>query len=489
MDKTTLPNLPGNAQLIRAIGRWSLTALVVNSIIGSGVFGLPSTVAGLLGRVSPLAVLLAGAGMAVIFACFAEVASRFQQAGGPYLYARAAFGRGMGIQMAWMLCLGQVAAPAANANLFVIYLGEFWPHVRDPVPRAVILTILVGVLAFINVRGVRAGAQVSNFFTAAKLVPLFAVIALGLFALHAHPAGVSPAASPAATTSQWMKAILLLVFAYGGFETALTPMGEAKDPRRDAPFALFIASVVCTALYALIQWVVIGVLPDAAHSERPLADVARVAVGSVGAALVAVGALISFYGYLSAKILAMPRVTFALAEQGDFPKAFAAIHPAVSHPVRLDSGVSPRWCGPSRLSGEFKWNVTLSAVARLLYYAVCCAALPVLRRKQPGDGALSPARRKSLRGTCSPDVRGPSDPRGLRPVPDPAGHDRRGLAELAVGATGRGTGSGPVTREPDELRDPLSSSRCARSPPAFPTGTAWSRRVVLDSPRRSPDSG
>src|SRR5438270_2206090 len=160
-------------QLVRAIGRWSLTALVVNSIIGSGVFGLPSTIAGFVGRFSPLAVLLAGAGMAIIFACFAEVASQFQQAGGPYLYARTAFGRGMGIQMAWMLLLGQVAAPAANANLFVIYLGEFWPHATDPLPRTLILTGLVAMLALINVRGVRAGAQVSNFFTAAKLMPLF----------------------------------------------------------------------------------------------------------------------------------------------------------------------------------------------------------------------------------------------------------------------------------------------------------------------------
>jgi APA family basic amino acid/polyamine antiporter len=372
-------------QLLRAIGRWSLTALVINSIIGSGVFGLPSTVAGYLGKQSPLAVLLAGIGMAVIFGCFAEVASHFQQAGGPYLYARAAFGRGMGIQMAWMLFLGQVAAPAANANLFVIYLGEFWPHARDPLPRAFILTLLVGVLAFINVRGVRAGAQVSNFFTAAKLLPLFAVIAMGLFVLHAHPAGISdnaPAAPSHIGTGQWLKAILLLVFAYGGFETALAPMGEAKDPRRDAPFALFIALVVCTATYVLIQWVVVGVLPNAAQSVRPLADVARLAVGSFGAGLVAVGALISFYGYLSAKILAMPRVTFALAEQGDFPKAFAAIHPRFHTPY-ISILVFAALVWAFALSGEFKWNVTLSAVARLLYYAVCCAALPVLRGKQP----------------------------------------------------------------------------------------------------------
>lgn len=386
MTESTQGTTP-RQQLVRAIGRWSLTALVVNSVIGSGVFGLPSTVAGLLGKFSPLAVLLAGIGMALIFACFAEVASRFQQAGGPYLYARAAFGRGMGIQMGWMLCLGQAAAPAANANLFVIYLGEFWPHATDRLPRALILTILVGVLAFINVRGVRAGTLVSNLSTTAKLVPLFAVIGMGLFVLHAHPAGISHGANAVLTTNQWLKAVLLLVFAYGGFETALAPMGEAKDPRRDAPFALFAALVVCTVTYALIQWVVVGVLPDAAHSQRPLADVARVAVGSVGAALVAGGALISFYGYLSAKILGMPRVTYALAEQGDFPKAFAAIHPRFHTPyVSILVFAALVWA--FALSGEFKWNVTLSAVARLLYYGVCCAALPVLRRKQPGTASF-----------------------------------------------------------------------------------------------------
>jgi basic amino acid/polyamine antiporter, APA family len=386
MPETLPPGTPSR-QLVRALGRWSLTALVVNSVIGSGVFGLPSTVAGLLGKFSPLAVLLAGLGMAVIFACFAEVSSQFHQAGGPYLYARAAFGRGMGIQMGWMLLLGQAAAPAANANLFVIYLGEFWPHATDPLPRALILTILVGVLAFINVRGVRAGALVSNFSTAAKLVPLFAVIGMGLFVLHAHPAAASAGPPAVVTTSQWMKAVLLLVFAYGGFETALAPMGEAKNPRHDAPVALFAALVICTVTYALIQWVVVGVLPDAALSQRPLSDVARVAVGSVGAALVAVGALISFYGYLSAKILGMPRVTYALAEQGDFPQAFAAIHPRFHTPyVSILVFAALVWV--FALSGEFKWNVTLSAVARLLYYGVCCAALPVLRRKHPGTAGF-----------------------------------------------------------------------------------------------------
>src|SRR5882672_3640745 len=101
--------------LVRAIGRWSLAALTINSIIGSGVFKLPSDVAKRLGSLSPWAVLLAGAAMAIIMACFAEVASRFSEAGGPYLYARVAFGRLAGLETGWMLWLARLTAPAANA--------------------------------------------------------------------------------------------------------------------------------------------------------------------------------------------------------------------------------------------------------------------------------------------------------------------------------------------------------------------------------------
>jgi APA family basic amino acid/polyamine antiporter len=370
---------PAGQQLLRAIGRWSLLALAINSIIGSGIFGLPSAVAALIGKASPIAVLIAGAAMGLIMGCYAEVASYFQDAGGPYLYARAAFGRFMGLQSAWMLCLGQVSAPAANANLFVIYLGEFWPQARDPLPRFLILTLLVGILAVINFRGVKAGAQVSNIFTAAKLLPLLAVIFMGMAVLHTHPQ--SPGPDVRANVGTWLQAMLLLIFAYGGFETALAPMSEAKNPRRDAPFALIGALIVCTLIYALIQWVVVATLPDPVHSDRPIAEVARLALGRLGAGLVTIGALVSFYGYLSAKILAMPRVPFALAQQGDFPPVFAAVHPRFKTPyVSLLALAIVIW--GFALLGEFKWNVTLSATARLFYYAVGCAALPVLRQKQ-----------------------------------------------------------------------------------------------------------
>lgn len=369
--------------LVRAIGRWSLAALMVNSIIGSGVFGLPSVVAGLVGRASPIAVLAAGAMTGVIMACFAEVASHFSQAGGPYLYARVAFGRFLGIQMGWMLWLARLTAPAANANLFVIYLGEFWPQAKDPLPRFLILSLLVGVLALVNYRGVRAGAQVSNVFSIGKLLPLLVVIVAGAFFLFANHPPVAPL-EPTGGARVWLKAILLLFFAYGGFESALTPMSEARNPRRDAAFALFAALGICTLVYTLIQWIVIDVLPNPAHADRPLADVARLVLGPWGAAFVAVGALVSVYGYLSANILAVPRITYALAEGGDFPAMFAAVHPRFRTPyfsIVVFAGLT--WL--LALLGSFSWNVTLSAVARLFYYGVGCAALPMLRKKAPGE--------------------------------------------------------------------------------------------------------
>jgi amino acid transporter len=315
--------------------------------------------------------------------CFAEVASYFTEAGGPYLYARVAFGRLVGIEMGWMLWLSQLSAPAANANLFVIYLAEFWPRANEPIPRFLILTMLVGILAIINYRGVRSGTQVSNFFTVAKLLPLGIVIVVGavyMFPVHCVAATTESAGGGGA----WLKTILLLVFAYGGFESALTPMSEAKNPRRDAAFGLLAALVICTLVYTLTQWVTVGVLPNASNSLRPLADVARTAIGESGAVIVTIGALISFYGYLSAKIVGVPRVTFALAERGDFPKIFAAVHSRFRTPY-FSILVFAVLTWLLALLGSFAWNLTLSAVARLVYYGVGCAALPVLRRQRPGS--------------------------------------------------------------------------------------------------------
>src|SRR5579862_8255304 len=380
------PQQTSSEGLVRAIGRWSMAALIVNCIIGSGVFGLPSVIAGYLGRDSIAAVILAALAMAVIMACFCEVSSRFAETGGPYLYARAAFGRFTGIQVAWLVWFVRLTACAANANLFVVYLGEFWPDATRPALKLAILTLLLGILAAINFRGVKAGTRVSTSFTVAKLASLALVCTAGVIYLIATHRMIPHPDAPGG--KDWARAIVLLIFAYGGFEAAFISAGEAKDPRRDLPFGLFAALITCAVIYGLIQWVVVGVLPDSAHSQRPLADVARIVLGPSGAWLTALGALFSIYGYLSGNILATPRITFALAERGDFPSAFALVHPRFRTPY-FSIFVFALLVWLLALFGSFAGNATLSAGSRLFYYGVVCAALPVLRRKQKAAAVVT----------------------------------------------------------------------------------------------------
>jgi basic amino acid/polyamine antiporter, APA family len=381
--QTASPNPP--PQLRRAIGRWSMVALAINCIVGSGIFGLPATVAALLGRASPLAVLLAAAGMGVIIACYAEVASQFTATGGTYLYLRRAFGRLIGLQVGWMTLLTRLTACAASVELFVAYLGEFWPAATQPLPRLLVISAFLGAMAWVNYRGVGAGTLMSNLSALGKLLALGLVCVAGVAWLLAHPVHAPP--PPHAGAGDWMRAMLLMLFAYGGYESALNPMGEARNPRRDVAFALFVALAIVAALYVLLQLIVVATVADPLHSERPLADAARVVLGPYGAVLISLGALVSVYGYLSANLLTMPRSMFALAERGDFPAVFARIHPRFATPyVSIVAFALLAWVFTQFAS--FAWNVTLSAVARVSYYLLVCAAVPVLRRMQPHAAAF-----------------------------------------------------------------------------------------------------
>lgn len=376
-------SLSAQPQLVRAIGRWTLAALVINGIIGSGIFGLPSQVSKLLGTAAPFAYLLAAAGIGLIMACFAEVASQFDRSGGPYLYARESFGRFVGAQMGWFAWLVRLTSAAANASLFVIYLGQFWEPATEPLPRAALLTALLGALAAANLRGVRIGAQVSNVFTVAKLVPLAIFIVAGLALLG----GKVPAPATDAGGSAWLAAILLLVFAYGGFEAALMPMAEVKNPRRDAPFALFVALAVCAAFYTLIHTVVMTALAEPGASARPVAEAAGVFLGPAGASFIALGALISMFGYLGGQFVSAPRLTYAFAEQRDFPAWFAAVHPRFRTP-HVSILVYSVLVWALAIYGSFVWNAVLSAVARLVTYGIVCAAMIQLRRRRPAADAF-----------------------------------------------------------------------------------------------------
>lgn len=371
------------------MGRWTVTALVINAIIGSGIFGLPSVIARSLGPASPWAWIVGAVGNAVIILCFAEVASRFADAGGAYLYARASLGRLPAILVGWLAYLTRLSAVAAGANLLTLNLAEFFPGVEREAVRVAVLTALLGGFTVVNYRGARGGAGLSNAFTVAKLLPLGVFVVAGAVHVVLRDAVAVPVPQPAASPD-WLHALLLVGFAYGGYDGAMIAMCEAKEPRRDAPFALGVAILFIAALYTGIQVVVIGALADPGASGRPLADAARVFLGAPGAALLAAGALVSVVGFLAANFLGVPRLTFALSEHQDAPAAFGRIHPRFRTPsVSILTFAALVWA--LAVYGNFQWNATLSAVARLFVYGSTCLALIVLRRTQPG-GAWLPIR-------------------------------------------------------------------------------------------------
>src|ERR1700704_3635792 len=196
---------------------------------------------------------------------------------------------------------------------------------------------------------------------------------------------VAPTGGPVPLRN-WLEVALVIMFAYGGFEGVVVPMAEAKNPRRDAPFALGASLVTVAVLFCAIQYVVVAILPAAAATDRPLAVAARQMWGPTGAVLITLGALISVYGYLSAQMLNTPRLTFALGERGDAPALFSQIHPRFRTPhISILFFAGSVWCLAAL--GNFKWNVLISSAGRLFAYGVVCAALPALRRKSPDAGA------------------------------------------------------------------------------------------------------
>jgi len=351
-------------------------------MIGASIFGLPALIAARLGKWSPIGYLVAFAGIAAIAACMAEVASQFREAGGPYLYARVAFGRFLAIQNGWLTWLSRIAAVSAVANLFILYLSEFFPGVKAPLARAGVLTILIVFLAVVNYRGVTGGNRLSNFFTVTKVTLLAFFIVAGFAALALHPGiRVTPAATQA-TAADWFEALLLMIYSYGGFEAALIATGETRDSRKDIPFALFTAIAVTTLLYIAVQYLVIHTIPNAGASSKPVVDSARQFLSPLGVQIVAAGTLVSAYGYLSANMLHTPRITFAMGERGDFPAFFGRIHPRFRTP-HLSIVIFAAALLLFSIAGDFRWNAMLSSVARLFVYGSVAAALPALRKKQP----------------------------------------------------------------------------------------------------------
>ncbi len=370
-------------KLERSLGRYDMTAIVINTIIGAGIFGLPAKVFAQIGSYSLLAFVLCAVIVGLVVFCYAEVASRFSATGGPYLYAKEAFGSAVGFEVGWLYWIARVASFVANCNLFVAYLGSFIPGANEGSLRIALVFLIVLVITVVNVIGVRESAIITNIFTVGKLVPLLIFAVVGMFFIE--PSNFNFDIAPG--YSSFSSAVLLLIYAFVGFEASVVVAGETKDPGRSVPFGLIAGIAIVTVLYIAIQIVAIGTLPGLAASERPIADAAASFLGPFGVALITVGVLLSIFGNLNVGVLCSTRLLFAMAEQRDLPSVLDKTHSRFKTPyvsIILTSVVIL----VLTVQSSFLTAVAIATITRLLVYATTCLALPIFRRRT--DMPLAP---------------------------------------------------------------------------------------------------
>jgi amino acid transporter len=366
---------------VRAITRFDFTLAVVNGVIGSAIFGMPAQIAALTGASSPWAHVIAGLAVLSIVLCFAEVASRFDDSGGAYLYSREAFGSHVGFQAGWLTLWTRYLSAGANLNVFVNYLAQVAPVVGAGAGRTGVIVGVLAVITFINLIGVKQGSWAIDVFTAAKLLPLFGLVVLGLPLVSAETIATQVVAEP-----RWTDAVLLLVFAFGGFESPLMSAGEAKDAKRDSAFALLAALGIIATVYISVQVVAIGVVPNLAKEAAPIAAVFAVLLGPWGVWFASLAAMISVWGWATGNTLQTPRLMYSMAERGDLPGPLAVIHPKFKTPwiAILAFAIG---AGTLAITGTFEGNAVLSAIVRLIIYGLVVASLFVFRRR---GGASEP---------------------------------------------------------------------------------------------------
>jgi APA family basic amino acid/polyamine antiporter len=374
--------------LIRAVGVRGLTAGMINYMIGAGIFVLPAVVAARVGGAAPVIYVICAVAMGMIVLCFADAGSRVSISGGTYAYAEVAFGPFLGFIVATSLWFGSaVLASAAVANIFVDTLAQISPRLGGPVIRNGTLVLMYVALAAINIRGVKIGSGVVQTVTAAKLTPLLILVGVGLFAINAENLawpGMPRSGEVARTT-------VLLMFAFLGIESALTPSGEVRQPARTVPLAIFAALVLVTVLYMGIQIVAQGVLgPDlATNTKAPLAETAKRVLGSGGQMLVILGTAISTFGYVAGDMLAAPRGIYALGRDRLLPVVIGSVHSRYRTP-HVAILIHAALCLALALTGTFEKLIVLSTLAALIVYLICCLATIQLQRRDISDGGAVP---------------------------------------------------------------------------------------------------
>jgi APA family basic amino acid/polyamine antiporter len=369
-------NEQGDVGLKKEIGQLGFGAIALNGTIGAGIFALPAIALERAGLFSPWVYVACGILIMAIVFVFARVASYFSDTGGPVAYATKAFGPFVGFQAGWLLTLSRAAAFAANAHLMVTYAGWFWQPLADGTAHLAAVGMVCVVLTAINIIGIRQGMMAIFALTVLKLLPLILLVFLGIS--QANPEIFAAADIP--PLDSLGETMLIVFYAFVGFESAVIPAGEARNAKRDIPLALVRTILAITVFYFLIQIVTISVAPDVVGSKTPLADVAMILLGTVGAGILTMGAVFSITGNLTSSMLSAPRMLYAMGQLGSLPAWFGRIHPRFQTPSNAILFYSA-FSIVLALSGGFVRLAVISTIVRLMVYVMCIATLPVLHRK------------------------------------------------------------------------------------------------------------
>jgi APA family basic amino acid/polyamine antiporter len=371
--------------LKREIGTSGLAAGVVNFIVGAGIFALPALVAVILGNTSILAYLICGLLILMIMLCFAEMGSQVTVSGGPYAYIQAAFGPYIGFLANVLFWFGYcVLADAAIANAMADMLSLKFTALGQPVYRTIFFFLIFTFFVWINITGVKHGVHLVKTLTLIKLIPLVLLVVAGIF--WVDPANLAFGGWPSSLSLG--EASILLFFAFGGGEGALSTSGEIRNPQRTVPRGLLLGVGAVITLYVSIQLVSQGVVGSelVEHTEAPLAEVARRIIGPVGGSLLVFAAAISIFGTLSGSIMQYPRILYAGGRDGSAPAFLSRVHPKFVTPVYaivayalLDFTFA--------ISGGFEKLAVISSAALLLTYLGVVLATIKFRWTKGDNGA------------------------------------------------------------------------------------------------------
>jgi amino acid transporter len=356
--------------LPRRIGLGGALLLAFNGAIGASIFALPGTLASGFGTAAPWLFPIVGVASLLIAIPFSRSVAAFPESGGPATYGRV-FGKLVGFELGWIYYIARATAFAANLNVLVSYLARWWLGADEGPVRIALLLALVGGFAAINISGVRSAMKVLGGLTLLKTVPLL-LVAVATLALS----GV-PAPGPLPPVGEVEAGILLVFYAFVGFENATVTAGETKASNRTLPRALLGTIGTVALLYFVVQLAFVSVFPDGLESgaDAPLLALGDWLFGPIGALLIGITAVFSNAGNLHSNMAATPRVTFAMAQRGELPSLLARVSRRFDTPSTSILLFAALVAGLA-ISGSFVWLAVISTLARMIVYSVTILALP-----------------------------------------------------------------------------------------------------------------